>query len=58
MDKEFGVFYRSKYSSWNKIADFDNEGDAKNCAELLSKGNENWAVKVVGTIEIFGTIEE
>lgn len=50
MDKEFGVFYKSKYSYWTRISDFDNEQDAKDCANLLHKGNPDWEVKVVEAI--------
>lgn len=59
MDKEFGVFYKSsKYASWSKIADFNEVEDAKNFAELLQKGNSEWAVKVVGSIAQYGEIPE
>ena len=50
MDKEFGVFYKAKYSSWTRIADFDDEQKAKDCANLLHEGNPDWDVKVVGAI--------
>lgn len=59
MEKDFGVFYKSsKYASWNKIAEFDEVDDAKSCAELLQKGNSDWAVKVVGAIAQYGEIPE
>lgn len=59
MDKEFGVFYKSsKYASWSKIADFDDEQNAKDCANLLHKGNPNWDVKVVGTIAQYREIPD
>lgn len=50
MDKEFGVFYKAKYSSWTRIADFDDEQNARDFAKLLSEGNPDWDVKVVGAI--------
>lgn len=49
MEKDYGVFYKS-YSCWNKIAEFDDEQKAKDCANLLHEGNPDWAVKVVGAI--------